>query len=278
MGPARAGSVRRAPARRSAARAASPSLRRCVRAGSRHPTAHGRSRARTGSRAVAPPRAGRSGRACGVEKIVASIPASDAPRATATPRRNASLSGAAGMRIVRPRIVWSRSAANVSPVMKVWKRSMRRPSTIAHFACEPGRPTSVVGAPACAVAARRIEHRAEDLRFLAAHHIGQRAAFDHARHDAQRHAARGPHFGERRGQPVRIGRGCRCNAPSTQPCALPTIPHAISGRPGCASSQSPQAASKAVSKPPSAGGARQLHDPPGQAARADPPCPAGPNR
>ena len=65
-----------------------------------------------------------------------------------------------------PATVWSRSAANNSPVMKVLNATTRSPSIFAHFECEPGSTMS--RAPAVG--------DAEDFRLLAPHHVRRPAS------------------------------------------------------------------------------------------------------
>ena len=140
---------------------------------------------------------------------------------------------------------------------------MRPSNTNAHFACVPGRPIS---APcgSCSSAAS-LGERAEDLRFFAAHHVGHRAA------PAARPARCAPStpfaaFTVDDAVHERIGAsaGVSTYGASTQPCALPTMPAAITGSARMrASSHAPQVSSNAWSKPP----AGRIHDPRRRRAR-----------
>src|ERR1700722_16393178 len=71
------------------------------------------------------------------------FPSPPAPAARWTPSANASPGFFAGAALANaPATVWSRSAANNSPVTKVLNATTRSPSTLAHFECEPGSTIS----------------------------------------------------------------------------------------------------------------------------------------
>lgn len=144
---------------------------------------------------------------------------------------------------------------------------MRLACTIAHLACVPGRAdqgafgggVGVRGVVRGVLRVRFLAERAENLRLFAAHHVGQLAALQHARHDMQRHAACRLHSDDAGHQ--RFGTRRRLDVRRFDP-ALRAADHAGCDHRHAGRLLEPRAAGIFESCVETAlfGGARQIHD------------------
>lgn len=169
--------------------------------------------------------------------------AASLPRATSSPRAKASSSGAAAACMVLPKMVWPRSAAKTSPVIKVWNCSIRPRRASTHLLCVPGRPMST------GASAGSARPSSTPSTWVSSPRITLGSAPGCSRPGTMCNG--GP---LRRATTVRP-RASSCREvgvgrylASRQPWALPTMPQASRGRPGVSASQSPQVSCSACSK------------------------------